>query len=77
MARLEIPDWTGGHRLTVAAFTNFGESVVAAFQKQGFETVVLCKEMGHGPAAYAGYMLHMLKQMRCMATSSSSCSVFV
>lgn len=39
------------------------------FQKQGFETVVLCKEMGHGPAAYAGYMLHMLKQMRCMATS--------
>jgi len=39
------------------------------FRKQGFETVVLCKEMGHGPAAYAGYMLHMLKQMRCMATS--------
>ena len=41
----------------------------AWFQEKGFETVVLCREMGHGPAAYAGYMLHMLKQMRCMATS--------
>ena len=39
------------------------------FKEQGFETVVLCREMGHGPAALAGYMLHMLKQMRCMATS--------
>ena len=41
----------------------------AWFQEKGFETVVLCREMGHGPAAYAGYMLHMFKQMRCMATS--------
>ena len=41
MARLEIPDWTGGHRLTVAAFTNFGESVVAAFVKQGFDKLAL------------------------------------
>ena len=41
----------------------------AWFQEKGFETVVLCREIGHGPAAYAGYMLHMLKQMRCMATS--------
>ena len=37
------------------------------FRDKGFETVVLCREMGEGPAAYAGYMLHMLKQMRCMA----------
>lgn len=41
----------------------------AWFQEKGFETVVLCREIGHGPAAYAGYMLHMLNQMRCMATS--------
>ena len=41
----------------------------AWFQKKGYETVVLCREIGHGPAAYAGYMLHMLKQMRCMATA--------
>lgn len=41
MARLEIPDWTGGHRLTIAAFTNYGESVVAAFQKQGFDKLAL------------------------------------
>ena len=45
------------------------KALEAWFQEQGFETVVLCREMGHGLAAYAGYMLHMLKQMRCMATS--------
>ena len=38
--RLEIPEWFGS-RLTVAAFTNFGESIVAAFQKQGFEKLAL------------------------------------
>ena len=38
--RLEIPEWFGS-RLTVAAFTNFGESVVAAFQKQGFDKLAL------------------------------------
>ena len=45
------------------------KALEAWFQEKGFETVVLCREMGHGPAAYAGYMLHMLKQMRVMATS--------
>ena len=44
MARLEIPDWTGGHRLTVAAFTNFGESVVAAFVKPLENTQLMNKE---------------------------------
>lgn len=45
------------------------KALEAWFQEKGFETVVLCREMGHGPAAYAGYMRHMLKQMRVMATS--------
>ena len=39
-SRLEIPEWFGS-RLTVAAFTNFGKSIVTAFQKQGFDKLAL------------------------------------
>ena len=40
MTKLEIPEWTGS-TLTVAAFTNFASSVLAAFVKQGFDKLYL------------------------------------
>ena len=40
MTKLEIPEWTGS-TLTVAAFTNFASSVLAAFVKQGFNMLHL------------------------------------
>lgn len=39
------------------------------FRQHGMETAVLCRRMGGGLGSYAGYIPHMLQQMKYMATS--------
>ena len=41
----------------------------AWFRQHGMETAVLCRRMGGSLGAYAGYLPHMLQQMKYMATS--------
>ena len=40
-AKLEIPEWTGGHRLTAGAFSEYAAGVVATFRAYGYDNLAL------------------------------------